>query len=187
MIKITGGDLRGRSLRWQSRDDLRPTSAKVREAIFNVMRDYVADSTWLDLCAGTGIMGVEALSRGAAHVHFVERHGRSLGQLRENLKTLSLTEQATLYSRDVVSFLHQWKQPVDVIFCDPPYDSRVYKPIFELLDAGMPLWGTGQTQILIEHRKNRELTDFPFQHLQIHQVRPYGDTTLTWLVQKSHG
>jgi len=133
-VRVIGGSFRGRALASVGKGDaaahLRPTTDRVRESLFNVLLggrygDPIEDTRVLDLFAGTGALGLEALSRGASHVTFVEsgRKGQSL--IRENIKLCQCAEQTRLLSRDATRLPTNTDAPFDLIFLDPPYDKAM--------------------------------------------------------------
>lgn len=123
-MKILTGSLKGRTLRFSSHSRLRPTSNKVRKAIFDKLQGLVEGSRVLDLFSGTGALGMEALSRGAGAAVFVERHPAQCRKIRENLKTLGLERRGLVIRQDALSALRHLGrrgEHFDLIFADPPY------------------------------------------------------------------
>lgn len=118
---MVGGELGGRRFRAPSGRRTRPTREPVREAWFAALGPRVVDATVADLFAGSGALGIEALSRGAARVLFVERDARTLALLRRNLEELGLTGRARAVRRDVFAFLEADDGPWDLVLADPPY------------------------------------------------------------------
>lgn len=124
-MRVIAGTHRGRRLRGPQGTALRPTSDRVREALFSILGNRLPDSRVLDLYAGTGAIGIEALSRGAAQVTFVESRAASLTLLRQNVSDCQMSSQAMIQSRTVQQFLSRpelWTGPYDIVFADPPYD-----------------------------------------------------------------
>ena len=121
-MRISGGVHRSRQLVSPRGSSTRPTSDRVREALFSILdsRGAIAGARVIDFYAGTGALGLEALSRGAAHATFVERAPRAIAVLRKNLDTTGFTGRATIVRADAVAFL---SGPVsaDIAFCDPPF------------------------------------------------------------------
>lgn len=122
-MRIVAGTARGRRLVVPKGDATRPTTDRVREATFNALfsLDAIEDATFCDLFAGSGALGLEALSRGAAHVTFVERDRAALDALRTNIDTLGFGDQSTISASDSMRWLAT-AGSVDVILADPPYD-----------------------------------------------------------------
>ena len=132
MLCITGGQWRGRKLRMPKSFQVRPTATKVRQAIFNIieslrlkqgMAQSLEDCRCVDLCAGSGAMGLEALSRGAKSALFVEKAKISVDIITQNVATLKCEDRAKIMRIDVIQRAKQWKSsgPFDLIFLDPPY------------------------------------------------------------------
>jgi 16S rRNA (guanine966-N2)-methyltransferase len=178
-MRLTGGLDRGRKLRAPRGASTRPTGAKVREAIFNVLGPPPEDPV-LDLFAGTGALGLEALSRGASAAYFVEKDGRALGSLRRNLRELGLAERAHVRAGDVRTIL---RQLVDEgarfgwVFVDPPYASGQVEPVLALL-AGGNLLASGAV-IIVEHDK-RHLPPESVGDVHLTDRRFYGDTGVSF-------
>src|SRR5512142_312874 len=106
-LRITAGEWRGRSIRTVAGMAVRPSPAMLREALFNIVGPPIRGARFLDLCAGSGAVGIEALSRGAAHAVFVEVHPASLAVTRANLEKLGALDRATLLRRDAVAGLEE--------------------------------------------------------------------------------
>ena len=182
MLKLTGGQHKNRPLKWLNTPTIRPTPARVREALFNILSsayDVPESGVWWDLCCGSGVVGLEALSRGASEAIFVDQNKRSLDLLKENLKTLNF--QAKIQCQDVVRWLKsQSILSADVIYCDPPYASAVYQPILNALANLISVEQIKETLLILEHRKNEQ----PWESLQNWRCldqREYGDTALIFL------
>lgn len=121
-MRVVAGELRGRRIAAPPGEAVRPTTDKVREATFNALGslDLVVDARVADLFAGSGALGIEALSRGAHHCTFVERDRGAVAVLRNNLEELGITERATVVAGDARS--RGASLDVDIVFADPPYD-----------------------------------------------------------------
>lgn len=115
--------------------DTRPTTDRIKETLFNMISTYLADSTFLDLFSGSGGIGIEALSRGAAIAVFVEQNKKAMNCIRENLKATKLEERAKLYETDVIHALSSLENQLqfDYIFMDPPYNQLHEKRVLEYL------------------------------------------------------
>ena len=127
MMRVIAGSHRGRRLSGPRGTFLRPTSDKVREALFSILGARVMGGRFLDLYAGTGAVGIEALSRGAAAVTFVEASRPAVEVLRKNLDTCQLVERARVWVGRTSTFLARrdwWEGPYTVVFADPPYAAR---------------------------------------------------------------
>ena len=117
---------------------VRPTTDRTKETLFNILNPYLADCRFLDLFSGSGAIGIEALSRGAADAVMVEHAAEALACIRDNLKTTKLTEKARVLAMDVhqaVLALEEEKKAFDIIFMDPPYNQGLEKQVLTLLAA----------------------------------------------------
>ena len=164
-MRIVGGTHRGRKLVAPADDRVRPTSDRVREALFNILShnrpSLPSGARVLDLFAGTGAFGLEALSRGAAHVTFVDSAPSSLKLVRDNADTLGLRDDCTIMRRDAAA-LPKADQPVGLVFADPPYGKDLIAPA--LASAHKGGWIGPDTIILVETAAEEDLTlDSPFQ------------------------
>ncbi|MCS6785524.1 MAG: 16S rRNA (guanine(966)-N(2))-methyltransferase RsmD [Thiobacillaceae bacterium] len=126
-VRIIGGAWRSRVLRFPARPGLRPTPGRVRETLFNWLGQDLSGWRCLDLFAGSGALGFEAASRGAAEVVLVERDARALAALRRNAEALG-AQQVRIVPADALAFLHSAPGRFDLILLDPPYDSALLAP-----------------------------------------------------------
>jgi len=172
-LRVSGGEARGRRLK--APKNIRPTQGMVKQAIFNMVGTRIEGARVLDLFAGSGALGIEALSRGAASVTFVDQQQRGLAILRQNLDALGFKERARLIRGDVVRWLEASPDAVraaDFIFLDPPYEDLVLDRTLLVLDRE-----AGSTTVLAEHSRRQELP--ALTRLQLDRQRRYGDTMVT--------
>ena len=134
-IRIIGGGLRNSRLDVPDLPGLRPTPERVRETLFNWLAPTIEGARCLDLCAGTGALGIEALSRGAASVQFVERDARAVQALRQNLERLKV-KAALVTAIDAQQFLGGSSQPMDMVFLDPPFALDLWSALARQLEQG---------------------------------------------------
>lgn len=134
-VRIIGGSLRNSRLLVPVMPGLRPTPERVRETLFDWLTPMIAGARCLDLCAGTGALGIEALSRGAASVQFVERDARVAQALRANLERLKAAAGAVV-TADAQAYLGGIARAHDVVFLDPPFDLDLWAPLASQLEAG---------------------------------------------------
>jgi 16S rRNA (guanine966-N2)-methyltransferase len=132
-IRIIGGRLRNSRLDVPELAGLRPTPERVRETLFNWLAPVIEGVQALDLCAGTGALGIEAISRGAAAVHFVERDARAAKALRENLARLKAQGAVTV--ADAVAFLEGTPSPFGLVFLDPPFAADLWPALAQRLEG----------------------------------------------------
>ena len=159
--------------------ETRPTTAQVREAVFNVWQGQIAGCRWLDLCCGCGAMGAEALCRGAALVVGIERSKSAYAVIQHNWQQIAEPDQNFQVLRgDVVRQLAKLAgQQFDRIYCDPPYASNLYQPVLRAI-AQTQLLATGG-QLAVEHDRDNILVS-ACDPLVIHQTRTYGKTAVTF-------
>jgi 16S rRNA (guanine(966)-N(2))-methyltransferase RsmD len=149
-LRIIAGTLKGRRIDAPKWDGLRPTSDKLRETLFNVLAPRIAGARVLDGYAGTGAVGIEALSRGASHVTFVERDPRAIALVKSNLERCGISDRyAIIRARFAGTAQPPGGGPFDIIFLDPPYGRR---ELIEALEAAAPLVEQ-QTLLVIEHAR----------------------------------
>ena len=180
-MRVTAGADRGRKLRAPRGATTRPTGAKVREAIFNILGPPPPYPI-LDLFAGTGSLGIEALSRGAVAADFVERDARALGTLHRNLRELGFSGRARVIGASVLHALQRMAGAAEGrvfgwVFVDPPYASNEADPVLSLL-AGSDLLAEGAV-IIVEHGR-RHLPAEVFGTLVMTDRRFYGDTGVSF-------
>jgi 16S rRNA (guanine966-N2)-methyltransferase len=152
-LRIVAGNWRSRLLQIADVPGLRPTSERIRETLFNWLAARIHGARCLDLCAGTGALGIEALSRGAAEVVFVERSAIAFNTLKSNIASLGATN-AELLNVDARSYLGEFSAgPFDIVFLDPPFTSDLYDELCRLLIEQGCL--TGDARIYIEMDRNQ--------------------------------
>jgi len=168
-VRIVAGEFKGRRLAAPRGTGTRPTTDRVREALFSMLGD-VGGARVLDLYAGSGALGIEALSRGAASAVFVERDPQAVAAIERNLAPLDV--EAAVQRADAVRWLARAEGPFDLVFCDPPYDvaSRLAVPLAERL----PSLTADDARIVTESNKRNPL-ELPFPLIV---ERSYGDTRI---------
>jgi len=149
MIRIIGGELRGRTLETPSWDGLRPTSDRLRETLFNILTPRISGARLLDGYAGTGAVGIEALSRGASRVTFVEQDPRAEGLIRKNLARCGVADRHVIIRARLAAAAAQLGDSFDIVFLDPPYGGD---ELASGLDAGAALVAPGGL-LVIEHAR----------------------------------
>ncbi len=157
-LRIIGGRCRGRKLPFPDVPGLRPTPDRVRETLFNWLMPVIGGARCLDLFAGSGALGLEALSRGAAQVVMVDSHPPVIRQLRENLVTLNLTG-AEVIQADALAYLNGPASPFDIVFLDPPYRSGVLPACIERLEMGG--WLKDDAWLYLEMPATEEIPPLP--------------------------
>lgn len=178
-MRIIAGSHKGRRLLSPNTSDIRPTSGRVKEALFSILHDRIGGAKVLDLFAGTGAIGIEALSRGAARVTFVESHPTSLRLLQANLNHCRFSENTEIYPGEARAFLQHAERhglAFDIIFADPPYRENSTNTLLPLL--GQSAMIRGHTVVILEHPTKHQI---PPQVGPLNRVRQYryGDSSLS--------
>jgi 16S rRNA (guanine966-N2)-methyltransferase len=160
-MRIVGGRWRGRSLKGPSSDAIRPTSDRLRETLFNILQhgydDPIEGARVLDLFAGTGALGLEALSRGAAFALFVDDGAEARGLIRANIETLGVGGQSRLFRRDATRMGKAApNEPFSLVFCDPPYGRGLAECALASCAEGG--WLTPAAVVVVEEAQEIEVT-----------------------------
>lgn len=132
-LRVIGGQWRGRKLQFPERPGLRPTGDRIRETLFNWLGPHLHNAKCLDLFAGSGALGIEALSRGAAHCDFVDADREAITSVDHHLNTLNATECSTVSCDIAAHYLRQTHDTWDIVFVDPPFDARLGESTLTLL------------------------------------------------------
>ena len=180
-MRIIAGRFKGRRLAAPTWDGLRPTSDKLRETLFNVLAPRVTGARVLDLCAGTGAVGLEALSRGAAAVTAIENDARAVALARRNAEACGVTADYTIQTGDVLTALPRLATagPFDIIYLDPPYAFARTREVLEV--AARLLHSEG---LLVLERATRVEPEVPDPLVRVRDIRS-GDSSLTLLVRRA--
>lgn len=184
MIRVIAGIARGQKLKTLKGQGTRPTSERVREALFNILSPYIQNSRFLDLYAGTGAIGIEALSRGAKEVIFFEENPAAVRIIHQNLKKTKMQDKARVLCRklpDKIDCLHQRKLQFDIIFADPPYWRGLGETTLVKIDNLDLL--TDQGWVIIE-TASKELLKQEIGGLVRFKEKVYGDTKLSYYCLK---
>lgn len=144
-MRVIAGTAKRLQLKTVEGMETRPTTDRIKETLFNMISEYLADSNFLDLFSGSGAIGIEALSRGAACAVFVEQGKKAMECIRENLKFTKLNDKAELYEMDVLNALSrlEGRKQFDYIFMDPPYNQLHEKRVLEYLSNSTLLSADG--------------------------------------------
>ena len=176
-MRVVAGSKKGKHLLENNFRHIRPTTEKVKQALLTKLQFFVEDKRVLDMFCGTGALGIEALSRGAREVVFIDKNPKSVYLTKQNLKNLSL--DAKVLTADALKILNaNWGQ-FDLILIDPPYKSGLYKPALEIVDK-FDLLAEGGV-IVCEHAKSDEFDFSPFVKVD---EKKYGDIILLYLTRQ---
>lgn len=156
-MRIIAGDFKGRRLETPENYDIRPTTDKVKEAMFSIIAPNLPGSVCVDLFSGTGNLGLEAVSRGAAKCYFCDSSRISLNIIKRNIEYCRAGEYSKILAGDFRKSLERIKEEVDIFLLDPPYDADLYKEAFEKIRELRLLAEDGV--IVAEHRNDRSLDE----------------------------
>ena len=176
-MRVISGKAKGIKLKTIKDDVVRPTTDKVKESIFNIIQFDIKDSVVLDLFAGSGALGIEALSRGAKLAVFVDKDRQALGMVRENLKSTNLTDDAIIIAGDYEAFIqnNHGNMTFDIVFLDPPYKQELINIVINKLIACKML---SNTAIIICESNLKEQVDERFDGFSLLKKYVYGQTVI---------
>jgi 16S rRNA (guanine966-N2)-methyltransferase len=175
-MRVIAGSARGIQLIAPRGEGTRPVTDRVKETLFGILGPRVVDARVVDLYAGSGALGIEALSRGAAHATFVERDRRAVAAIRQNLERARLAASASVLGQDVLRFLAAPPDaPYQLAFVDPPYSEQ---------ELGAPLWRLAtllapNATVVVKHFWRTDVPAVP--GLAVERTRRFGETALTFL------
>jgi len=179
-LRIIGGEKKGKKLLSVKGMKTRPTADRMREALFNILSAEIAGSTVLDLYAGTGALGIEALSRGASFAVFVDKDGDALSVIEKNLRSCGFEDRSKTFRRDILINL-KWprtvSKPFDLVFMDPPYEKDCIYPSLVNLKQSSVL--KKDSIIIVEHSP-REPAPIDLFGFEIFDQRRYGRTLFSF-------
>ena len=179
-MRVIGGTARGRRLKVPRGQVVRPTAARVKESLFNILPRDFSGLLVLDLYAGSGNVSIEALSRGAARALLIDESSRSTAVIRDNLERLGLTERAQVWTAPVLRSLRKLArsaQTFDLIFLDPPYERELVSATLQTISRCHLL--RGDATVVAEHSA-REPVRSSYHDLVLKDQRRYGDTLLSF-------
>jgi len=174
-MRIIAGTLKGRRLETPDWPGLRPTSDRLRETLFNVLAPRIEGARFLDAYAGTGAVGIEALSRGAAHVTFVEQDRRAAELVEQNLARCGVNDRYAIIRARFAGAASRLPEPFDILFLDPPYGTA---ELIDALDAAAPLV-TGNAVLVVEHAKRDRAPEAVAALVRTRELAQ-GDSTLSF-------
>ena len=176
-MRVIGGEFRSRRLKTLHGGALRPTPDILREALFDVLQTRVEGCVFVDAYAGSGAVGIEALSRGAARAIFLEKRRAAVRVIQENLSALGLDARATVAAGKVSTLLARF--PGDIVFLDPPY------PLEHEYPAALEILGKGtQTLVLVQHDKRLKLKE-SYGSIVKMRILSHGDNAITFYAPPS--
>ena len=182
-MRIIAGKYRGRKLKSPPSLQTRPTSDRLRETLFNILAPRIRGARFLDLCAGSGGVGIEAVSRGAAHVTFVDRSRKMYALIETNLKSLNVSDQEIeVASKEALEFLKRRAKseqlPFDIIFFDPPY-AMDYEAVLDYAGEHATRMLAEDGVFVVEHHRKKDLKE-EFGALKRYRMLKQGDSCLSF-------
>lgn len=175
-MRIISGKMKGRKLISPKNDDVRPTADKVKEAVFSMIGEHLKDAVIFDLFAGSGCLGLEALSRGAKTCYYCDNSTGSIRLIKENIKICGADSQSEVFVGDFKKALSKAKEKADVIFLDPPYEAGLIVPCIEAISELDILNDSGL--IVCEHGKKEALPDEIFGFYK-YKEKKYGSVIVS--------
>ncbi|MGD9141621.1 MAG: 16S rRNA (guanine(966)-N(2))-methyltransferase RsmD [bacterium] len=180
-MKIIGGKFKGRAIEAPRGLLSRPPLAIIRESVFNIMGQDMEGKTVLDLFSGSGSLGIEAISRGASRVHFVDASPRSVKMIRRNAEVLGITGASVIVRDDAAGFVQAWNGGgFDIVFIDPPFLSGKAGPVLSAMQTSSAVSG-GSTVVLRLHR--REALDMP-SVFRVFKERRFGENLILFIMRE---
>lgn len=179
-MRVIAGQYKGRRLKSLEGFAVRPTSDRMRETLFNILAPRIEEARFVDVCAGSGAVGIEALSRGAAHVTFIESSRKAAAIISENLRHCGIRENFKFITREAIAamkYLAQDKQQFDIFYFDPPYDSEIYSPVMWQIVRNDLLADGGL--VIVEHRRQMPLAP-NYDDLRPYRELVQGESVLTF-------
>ena len=175
-MRIIAGDFKGRRLYTPENYNIRPTTDKVKEAMFSIIMPYISESICVDLFSGTGNLGLGAISRGASKCYFCDNSRESIQIIKKNIDYCKAGDKSVIKSGDFRKVLESMREKADIFFMDPPYEAGYYSDAFEKIAERGLLSDDGI--IIAEHRDSLELPDalMGFEKLK---ERKYGQIVLS--------
>lgn len=183
-MRIVAGIYKSRPIKAPKGDTTRPTSDKVKESMFNIIQHKVYHAKCLDLFAGSGNLGLEALSRGADCCYFVDENVQAIRIVKENIEALKIQEQTKVFHMDYLKALYKFNQPFDIIFLDPPYRYQIIEKIVDVIEKKKLLNEYGL--ILYESNLENQVGDHQFDEKYQLKKYKYGQTMLNVLLKNEN-
>lgn len=181
-MRITAGKFKNKQIKTIESDLIRPTLSKIRESLFNVLQNDIENAVFLDLFAGSGIMGIEAASRNAKEIIFIEKNPKHYKLLKTNLKTLDFKNKTFL--ADSINLIEKFNENTfDIIYSDPPYKTDLNNKVLAILSRKKLLKNNGW--LILECNKDEDFSaDIENYSFELIKEKIYGDTKVLYLNQK---
>jgi len=171
-MRVIGGEFRSRRIKTLPGLETRPTPDRLRETLFNVLATVIADTIFLDAYAGSGAVGIEALSRGARRAIFVEKNRAAVEVIRENLSTLGLEKRAEVFTGKTLTVLE--RVAADIVFLDPPYEKEIE------YESALTALGLSTNRLVIAQHASRATLKPEYGNLKRYRLLKQGDNSLSF-------
>jgi len=184
-LRILGGDFKGKKLKSIKKSKIRPTSARAKTSIFDVLKDEIEGKEILDLYAGSGALGIEALCRGADFVTFVDSSHKSTNIIKKNIEELNFKDKTRVFRLDSLKFIRresEERKRYDIIFCDPPYQKETISKILDSI-AEFDILNENGIFILEHHKKEKLIQK---ENLELVKEKRLGDTVVSFFIKRSN-
>lgn len=175
-MKVISGKYKGKNLKGFDINGTRPTMDRVKESLFAMIQDYIKNSIVLDLFAGSGSLGIEAISEGCKKVYFVDNNNIAINTIKDNLK--GINEDFEVLKKDYLSFLEEVSISFDIILLDPPYDTNLIEKTLEYLNNNLKLLNNNS---LIVCETTKSIDFLNYNNFRIYKERKYNDKKVTIL------
>jgi 16S rRNA (guanine966-N2)-methyltransferase len=179
-MRVISGSAKGKKLKMVPGDTTRPITDRTKEALFNILGDWIIEARVLDLFAGTGAVGIEALSREAGHVTFTDKSPQATRTIGENLRLTGLANRAMVKRKDAFQFLRNpppGMEPFDLIYIAPPQYQGLWSDTLRFIDTALDTWLLPDGAVIVQIHPI-EYEDTPLQRLELYDQRKYGSTLL---------
>jgi 16S rRNA (guanine(966)-N(2))-methyltransferase RsmD len=186
-MRVIAGSAKGKKLKMVPGDTTRPITDRTKEALFNILGSWITGARVLDLFGGTGAVGIEALSRGAAHVTFIDSNRAASRTIGENLRLTGLAERASVKRKDAFRFLQHHPvelPPFDLIYIAPPQYEQLWSRAITLIDADLDTWLLSDGAIIAQIHPT-EYEELSLRQLVLYDQRKYGSTLLCFYERQS--
>lgn len=180
MVRIGGGKFKGRIIKTPNTKMTRVSTSYFKKVIFDTLAPYIEDTIVLDLFAGSGSLGIEAISRGAKKAYFVDKEAKPIIAIKENIDLLAIKDRCSAMKMDAFKYLNKTSEPVDILFLDPPYGIHIddLKAILSIFDDRDYLNESGIICLEIKSAYADELGQITFENFSLFKEKRKGGTTL---------
>jgi len=181
-MRVIAGEFRGLKLNSPKTRDIRPTTDRIKEDVFNILAPYLSESRFLDLFSGSGAMAVEAVSRGCMNATMIEGDRSSIALIRSNIEKTKSPQRFCVIHSDVIKFLQHTDQSYDVIYIDPPYRLQIIEKVFEIIRKRDIITDNGV--VVLEQGTENEQSD-QIGDFKIFRKKKYSSTIVYFLRRSS--